>query len=119
MAVSDSLIHMFACCDGLDLARQLFDEMPERDRVSYNSMIDGYVLSVEFEAAEKLFWRSPNGNAVTWSTLFNGYVRNRKFQRGIVFFSGVCKRKRVKSDDCSIVSLLAVYADFKLRLCRK
>ena len=39
MAVSNSLIHMFACCDGLDLARQLFNEMPERDRVCYNSVM--------------------------------------------------------------------------------
>jgi pentatricopeptide repeat protein len=37
--------------------QQLFDEMPERDRVSWNVMISGYVRCWRFEDAVNVFQR--------------------------------------------------------------
>lgn len=104
---------MYASCDGLDLARQLFDEMPKKDRVSYNSLLDGYVKSCDFDEAERLLRIIPDWNVISWSTLFNGFVRNQMFSRGISFFQQM-QELGVEPDDCSVVSLLVVYSNYEL-----
>ncbi|CAN7061804.1 unnamed protein product [Brassica rapa subsp. trilocularis] len=43
--VNHSLITMYAKCGYVDSARKVFDEITERDMVSWNSMISGYLLA--------------------------------------------------------------------------
>ncbi|KAJ6843832.1 putative pentatricopeptide repeat-containing protein [Iris pallida] len=113
--VPNSLIHLYASADALDSARQLFDEMPHRDAVSYNSLLDGYVRSADFPLAEDLLRRSPYRNVVSFSTLFNGYVRSRMFEKGMGLFRAM-QRENLEPGGCSIVSLLLVYSHLRLGL---
>lgn len=53
--VANSLIHFYASCGCMDVARKLFEEMPVRSRVSWNVVIDGYVRLGEFDTAIELF----------------------------------------------------------------
>lgn len=66
----------FGC---VNFARQLFDIMPTRDPVSYNSMIDGYIKHGLVEEARELFDNMPlgNKNLITWNSMIGGYVRSR------------------------------------------
>lgn len=41
--VRNALLHMYAACREIGFARRVFDEMGERDVVSWSSMIGGYV----------------------------------------------------------------------------
>ncbi|GFY98976.1 mitochondrial editing factor 18 [Actinidia rufa] len=41
--VGNTLLRMYSACGAIGLARQLFDEMTDRDVVSWSSMIAGYV----------------------------------------------------------------------------
>lgn len=58
--ICNSLIHFYASCGRLDLARKVFDKMPERSLVSWNAMIDAFVQFGEFETALKLFSEMQN-----------------------------------------------------------
>ncbi|KVH91200.1 Pentatricopeptide repeat-containing protein [Cynara cardunculus var. scolymus] len=41
--LQNCLICMYVKCGWVEFARQVFDRMPQRDSISFNSMIDGYI----------------------------------------------------------------------------
>lgn len=53
--VSSSLIDMYSKCGELRDARELFDEIPQRNVVSWTSMITGYVQNDDAQEALSLF----------------------------------------------------------------
>lgn len=55
--VCNSLIDMYAQLGKVEYFKLLFEEMPERDAVSWNVMISGYVRCRRFEDAINVFWR--------------------------------------------------------------
>ncbi|KAL9276703.1 hypothetical protein ACSQ67_025716 [Phaseolus vulgaris] len=77
LPVQNSLIHMYACCGGVQLARVLFDGMLTRDLVSWNSIIDGHMMVGELNAAHRLFDQMPDRNLVTWNVMISGYLKGR------------------------------------------
>ncbi|KAI3494974.1 hypothetical protein L1887_37051 [Cichorium endivia] len=56
-------------------AQYLFDEMPEKDEFTWNTMIAGYANSGKVTEAQKLFDDTPNKSSVTWSSLISGYCK--------------------------------------------
>ncbi|CAL1408935.1 unnamed protein product [Linum trigynum] len=55
--VATALVHMYAKCGYLPDAIQVFDGMPERNLVSWKSMITGYTENGLFEQALRLMYR--------------------------------------------------------------
>nr|KYP43835.1 Putative pentatricopeptide repeat-containing protein At3g15930 family [Cajanus cajan] len=57
LILENALIDMFAACGEMDAAqaRKYFDQMPERDYVSWTAMIDGYLRMNRFVEALALF----------------------------------------------------------------
>eukprot|EP01018_Ginkgo_biloba_P019045 Gb_02375 [translate_table: standard] len=55
LSLGNALIDMYAKCGRVDIARQLFDKMSERDVISWSSMIDGYGMNGHGEDALALF----------------------------------------------------------------
>ncbi|XP_011629039.2 pentatricopeptide repeat-containing protein At4g14820 [Amborella trichopoda] len=60
MSVNNALIDMYAKCGSLEGSKQVFDNMPERNVVSWTSMINGYAMHGDGEAALELFYRMRN-----------------------------------------------------------
>ncbi|KAE8022609.1 hypothetical protein FH972_008394 [Carpinus fangiana] len=72
--VNNSLVDMYSKCSHLDYARTVWDEMLERDEVSWNSIISGYVYWGEVDKARELFEEMPlRRNVVCWTAMINGY----------------------------------------------
>eukprot|EP01018_Ginkgo_biloba_P008645 Gb_28764 [translate_table: standard] len=55
--VESALVDMYAKCGSTKDARQVFDKMPERNVVSWNTMIAGYAQNGQAEKALKIFWQ--------------------------------------------------------------
>lgn len=75
--VQNSLVHMYASCGDVLLARVVFDEMFSPDLVSWNSMIDGYVKVGDLSGAHQLFDVMPERNLVTWNSMISGFLKGR------------------------------------------
>ncbi|MCO5584423.1 hypothetical protein L7F22_038350 [Adiantum nelumboides] len=53
--IDNSLIHMYARCESMENAQQVFDEMEETVACSWNTMIAGYVKKGEVKEALRIF----------------------------------------------------------------
>lgn len=62
-------------CGKVKDARNLFDDMPQRDGVSYASMINVYLKNDDLLNAERLFQAMPTSNIVAESAMISGYVK--------------------------------------------
>ncbi|KAK1292764.1 Pentatricopeptide repeat-containing protein [Acorus calamus] len=60
----------------IDGARRVFNEMPERTAVSWNSMIIGYFTRGKVGDAETLFNSMPAPTTASYNAMISGYVRN-------------------------------------------
>ncbi|KAI3741600.1 hypothetical protein L1987_59274 [Smallanthus sonchifolius] len=61
-----------------DDALKLFDEMPVRDAVMWNSMIKGCFNCGNLEVAFKLFDEMPERNVVSWTTMVSGLLMHER-----------------------------------------
>lgn len=61
MFVGNAIVSMYVKCGSLVLAQMVFDVLPERDVVSWNTMIAGYVHQDLAEEALELYDKMPGG----------------------------------------------------------
>ncbi|XP_051138752.1 pentatricopeptide repeat-containing protein At2g35030, mitochondrial [Andrographis paniculata] len=76
------------CQEGrISEAHKLFDEMPERDVITWTALISGYINLDMLKEGRNLFDRSDAlKNVVTWTVLISGYLKsNRIFEAEKLF----------------------------------
>lgn len=74
--VGSCLVEFYSACGDMGAARQVFDEMPLRDAVSWTVTISGYVnVKGDMESARNLFEEMPMKDLVVWSVVIAGYVK--------------------------------------------
>ncbi|KAK9058954.1 hypothetical protein SSX86_021571 [Deinandra increscens subsp. villosa] len=96
--LQNCLICMYVKCGCVDLARQVFDRMHERDSVSFNTMIDGYVKSGMVPLARELFDTLPieMKNLRSWNCMISGYsIVEDGFQMACELFEEMPERDLV------------------------
>ncbi|KAA8547535.1 hypothetical protein F0562_003964 [Nyssa sinensis] len=105
LPVQNSLIHLYACCGLIDIARQLFVEMSTRDLVSWNSIVDGFVKFGDLGLAHQLFDAMPKRNVVSWNIMIAGYLNGRNPGCGLKLFREMVKTG-LRGSDTTIVGVL-------------
>lgn len=112
-AVMNSLIDMYAKLGSLDEARKLFDELPNRDVVSFGAMIAGYTLhghgSLALELFEKLQQQGERPDKVTFLTTLKACSSEAAIQQGRLIHDEIITRG-LQSDVVIGSSLLDMYA---------
>ncbi|XP_072962565.1 pentatricopeptide repeat-containing protein At5g08305 [Typha angustifolia] len=81
--VQSSLIHMYASCGDVGLARRVFDGISGPNLASWNALVDGYAKCGNLVAARDLFDRMPERDVVSWSAMIDGYVKGGEYREAL------------------------------------
>ncbi|XP_010504997.1 PREDICTED: pentatricopeptide repeat-containing protein At2g35030, mitochondrial-like [Camelina sativa] len=77
-------------------ARKLFDELPERDAVTWTHVITGYIKLGNMREARELFDRvDSRKNVVTWTAMVSGYLRSKQLVVAEMLFQEMPERNVV------------------------
>ncbi|CAL9083647.1 unnamed protein product [Musa acuminata var. zebrina] len=86
MFVTSGIISFYNGCGKVDVARQMFDEMPHKDVVSWTSMISGYLQLNQLDEGFRLFDEmrkvGVEPNKVTVMSLLSACGQSRALERG-------------------------------------
>eukprot|EP01018_Ginkgo_biloba_P006435 Gb_28586 [translate_table: standard] len=84
--VGNALVDMYAKCGSIRNARYLFDNMHQRDIVSWTAMIAGYAQNGHVDDALKIFLNMPKRNVASWTAMIAGYAQNGYSKEALKFY---------------------------------
>ncbi|XP_010557708.1 PREDICTED: pentatricopeptide repeat-containing protein At2g29760, chloroplastic-like isoform X2 [Tarenaya hassleriana] len=85
--VQSSLVSLYSKCGSIESACKVFDNMAEKDLVTWNSLIDGYARSGQVEIALKVFDEMPERDSFSWTALLDGFSKSGKIEDAREIFS--------------------------------
>lgn len=95
------------CCESVEVARQVFDEMLVRDVVSWNSIVSAYLDRQIFDVAFLLFESMPSRSCVTFNTMIAGLSKAGDMDKARSVFDCMYERNEV-SWNCMISGYVKV-----------
>ncbi|KAL0309092.1 UNVERIFIED_CONTAM: Pentatricopeptide repeat-containing protein [Sesamum radiatum] len=103
--VGNVLIDMYLKCGWLDCGRRVFNEMPERDLISWTSLIDAYAKGGDMGSASELFDELPVKDMVAWTAMVTGFVQNAKPREALEYFERM-QSAGVQTDEVTLVGII-------------
>uniref|UniRef100_A0A3Q7FUS4 DYW domain-containing protein n=1 Tax=Solanum lycopersicum TaxID=4081 RepID=A0A3Q7FUS4_SOLLC len=107
--VHNILIDMYVKCGWLDYGRKVFDEMSERDVISWTSLIVAYSKAGDMAAAAEMFERLPVKDLVAWTAMVSGFAQNAKPREALEFFHRM-QSEGVETDELTLVGVISACA---------
>jgi pentatricopeptide repeat protein len=104
MFVGSALVDMYAKCGDIEDARKVFDEMLEKNAVSWTAMIAGYAQNGFVDEALVLFDTMPERDLVSWNVMIAGYAQCGQADGALELF-----QKMPVKDAISWNAMLAAY----------
>lgn len=87
-------------------ARKLFDEMVEKDELSWTTMITGYVRCDDLDTARELLEGMTEKVGVAWNAMISGYVHHSRFQEALEMFKKMPSME-IPMDEFTYTSLIS------------
>lgn len=105
LLIENALMDFYTKCDNLTDAHKVFEDMTERDVISWNSLLSGYVRLGQMRKARALFEDIPNKTIVSWTAMISGYTRIGCYTDALEIFRQM-QMLGIEPDEISIVSVL-------------
>ncbi|KAI9154027.1 hypothetical protein LWI28_020093 [Acer negundo] len=109
--ICNALIGLYAKCGSLDYARSLFEEMSERDEVSYNTIISGYMVHGFVDRAIDLFREMKQPALSTWNAVISGLVQNNRHE-GILDLVREMVTSGLRPNAVTLSTILSMFSYF-------
>ncbi|XP_062115995.1 pentatricopeptide repeat-containing protein At4g22760 [Humulus lupulus] len=90
--VETAVLDFYSKLGDMECARKVFDEMPERNVVSWNAILSGYLKFGNLEEAQRVFVDIPNKDVVSWNSMISGYARIGDMDKAISLFKQMPER---------------------------
>ncbi|OMP08700.1 hypothetical protein COLO4_06195 [Corchorus olitorius] len=87
LPVNNALVTLYWKCDKVDWAREVFNNMPVRDIVSWNAILSGYVNAGRINEGRSFFMEMPEKNHLTWNVMISGLAQNGFGEEGLKLFN--------------------------------
>ncbi|KAG9456889.1 hypothetical protein H6P81_001397 [Aristolochia fimbriata] len=112
--IRNALIHFYGAHHELSESRRVFYENPgQRDIVTWNAILAGYVRDGQMNVSERLFEEMPFRDVISWSTMIMGYVRSGDLEKGLELFNKM-RWKRIMPNEAVLVTVLSAIAQLGL-----
>ncbi|KAL6220461.1 hypothetical protein ACLB2K_008217 [Fragaria x ananassa] len=105
--ISNRFINHYAKCGSFVDAQKVFDEMPDRDLCSWNTMISGYAKLGKLGDARKLL---PHRDNFSWTAIISGYVQHERPDEALELYRVMQKEESSESSKFTVSSVLAASA---------
>ncbi|XP_057830817.2 pentatricopeptide repeat-containing protein DOT4, chloroplastic [Cryptomeria japonica] len=113
VVVSTALIDMYAKCGSMNKAREVFDEMPERDVFSWNAMVVGYAqngfVDKALETFKQMQLAGVKPDSTTFASILPACARMGALEQGMDIHQSLTDRE-VLSDVVLATALVDMYA---------
>ncbi|CAO2840597.1 unnamed protein product [Amaranthus hypochondriacus] len=102
----NNMVYMYVSFGCIEDAHRVFDKMPQRDAVSWTTLISGYSQLGLVKDASELFSTMPNRNSAAWSSMIATYVQHNLFNEAFALFNEM-RTKNIQLDTYVIASMLS------------
>ncbi|XP_071694128.1 pentatricopeptide repeat-containing protein At1g09220, mitochondrial [Rutidosis leptorrhynchoides] len=118
--VQTALANMYVVCGCLHECRKVFDEMPERNLVTWNVLVTGLAKIGEVVLARSFFDVMRVKNVVSWSGMIDGYTRANQPKEAVSLFRKmIALSGSVKPTEITVLALYpAIWNLGSLELCQ-
>lgn len=90
--VQTSLLNMYSAFNDIQHAYQLFEKMPVKDTIAWNSMLDSYASHGKMDEAAKLFESMPEKDISSFNIMISGYAKAGELELAQSFFDAAPDR---------------------------
>ncbi|KAL9350890.1 hypothetical protein Peur_058145 [Populus x canadensis] len=109
LKVENALIDMYASCGEMNVALGIFENMKNRDVISWTAIVTGFVNTGQVDAARKYFHKMPERDHVSWTAMIDGYLRLNCYKEALMLFREM-QTSKIKPDEFTMVSILTACA---------
>ncbi|KAJ4831498.1 hypothetical protein Tsubulata_004730 [Turnera subulata] len=112
LVVHNCLLNAYVQWGNLDLACKVFDEMPERNEISWTALISGFMKHGRVKESMWYFERNPFQNVFSWTAMISGYVQNGFSLDGLKLFLRLLE-SGVRPNEVTFTSVVKACAELR------
>lgn len=101
------VVELYVCCERMDDAQKVFDEMPHTDVVVWNLMIRGFCKMGNVDLGLSLFRQMNDRSLVSWNTTISCLAQSGRDVEALELFQQM-EEHGFEPDEVTVVTMLPV-----------